>query len=212
MKKLLVFDLDGTLIDSRRDLTTGINLMRKHFELPALDYETVAGYVGDGVRQLVERSLSDAPQVDIEAALELNRGFYREHLADQTTFYPGVEAGLRAFAEAGHSLAVLTNKPDEMTQIILKHFDVLDLFDQVIGGGHQGLPLKPNPEALNFLIAQSGIEKEQCWMIGDHHTDMKVAECAGISTVFCEYGIGITGEHKPTHRIQEFGQLAALFN
>ncbi|MFC1467720.1 HAD family hydrolase [Verrucomicrobiota bacterium] len=212
MQKLLVFDLDGTLIDSRRDLAKGINLMRAHYGLQPLDYETVSGYVGDGVRKLVERSLCDAPHIHVDDALSVNKAFYREHVVDDTCFYPGVEAGLKAFAEAGHTLAVLTNKQEDMTRIILKHFGIADLFKHIIGGGHETFALKPNPDALNFLIKASGLPAEQCWMIGDHRTDMMVAERAGISTVFCEYGIGITGEHQPTHRIQEFSELAAIFN
>lgn len=211
MNKLLVFDLDGTLIDSRRDLAMGINLMREHYGLAPLDYTTVAGYIGNGVRKLVERSLCDAPHIAIDDALPINIAFYREHLTDETHFYPRVEEGLRTFAEAGHMLAVLTNKPEDMTRIILKHFGVTDLFKHIIGGGHECFALKPDPAALNFLIEDSGLSKEQCWMIGDHHTDLMVADHAGISTVFCEYGIGVAGEYQPDHRIQQFDQLVEIF-
>lgn len=210
MKKLLVFDLDGTLIDSRRDLTTGINLTRRHYGLGPLDYDTVTGYVGNGIRKLVERSFRDAPSTDLDEALKLNLAHYREHLTDQTCFYPGVETGLRAFVMAGYTLAVLTNKAEELTRIILEHFGVTNLFDYIIGDNPR-FPLKPNPASLNYIVAQSGIPKDRCWMIGDHHTDLQVAENAGIATVFCQYGIGSTGDCAPTHRVENFDELIAFF-
>ena len=212
MKKLLVFDLDGTLIDSRRDLARGLNLMRAHYGLHPLDYETITSYVGNGARKLVERSLGDAPQINIETALSVNNAFYRKHLVDENCLYAGIDAGLRAYLAAGHRLAVLANKPDEMTRMILTHFGITDLFEEIVGGGFETFALKPDPASLNFLIDRSGLPKDRCWMIGDHYTDMAVAERAGISTIFCEYGIGITGEHQPTHRIQAFSDLAAIFN
>lgn len=186
--------------------------MRTYYKLPPLQYLTIVGYIGNGQRKLVERSLFDAGQVTIDEAIRINTTFYRAHIVDQTIFYPDVETVLRSLASAGHQLAVLTNKPEDMTRTILDHFGITNLFYQIIGGGHESFALKPDPESLNYLIDKSGLPKNQCWMIGDHHTDLMVAERANISTVFCEYGIGITGEFNPTHRIQSFNELTTIFN
>jgi len=117
-KQLLIFDLDGTLAETRQDLTTGINQMRAHYSLPALDVETVTGYIGDGVRKLVERSVQGT-EIDVDEALALNKQFYAEHMFDETQLYPGVEEGLAKLA--GYELAVLSNKPGDPTRAILKH-------------------------------------------------------------------------------------------
>ena len=132
--QLLIFDLDGTLADTRADLATGINLMRKHYGLPPLDMETVTGFVGDGIRKLVERSLQGAA-VDLDEALELDRRYYREHMLDRTVLYPGVADGLHKLSAEGHALAVLTNKPGEPARTILKHLGAEKLFFRIAGGG-----------------------------------------------------------------------------
>ncbi len=211
MKNLLVFDLDGTLIDSRRDLATGVNLMREYYGLQPLDYKTVTGYVGNGLRKLVQRSLCDAGHICLDDALRIMMMFYQDHLIDETSLYPDVLNSLNELKNRGHKLAVLTNKAESLTLIILKELGIFELFDFVIGDGPT-FPLKPDPAGLNDMIEKSGIEKSNCWMIGDHYTDMLVANNAGISTVFCEYGIGVTGEFEPTRRINGFAELTDFFN
>jgi len=188
-KQLLIFDLDGTLAETRQDLTTGINLMRDHYGLPPFDVETVTGYIGDGIRKLVERSLEGAG-VNIDEALALDKQFYAEHMLDETALYPGVEEGLRTLS--GNMLAVLSNKPGEPSREILKHLGVDHLFFRILGGGD--LPnLKPAPDGIEALIQESGASVENTWMIGDHHTDLEAAHNAGVKSGFVTYGIGRSG-------------------
>jgi len=206
-KQLLIFDLDGTLAETRQDLTSGINLMRKHYCLPPLDVETVTDYIGDGVRKLVERSLQGA-DVDVDEAMVLNKKFYAEHMLDETALYPEVVEGLQALS--GNALAVLSNKPGDPSRKILKHLGVDGLFFQILGGGD--LPnLKPAPDGIEALMEESGISAENTWMIGDHHTDLEVAHNAGVKSGFVTYGIGHSGEFTADQVWHGFEELVEFF-
>jgi phosphoglycolate phosphatase len=207
--QLLIFDLDGTLADTRVDITTGINLMRAHYGLPAISMEIVETYVGDGIRKLVERALQGA-DVNVDEALALNRKFYSEHMLDETALYPGVTEGLKKLAAAGHRLAVLSNKPGDPSRTILQHLGVGDLFFRIIGGGD--LPnLKPAPDGIVALMSESGIAAQNTWMLGDHHTDLEVAHNAGVKSGFVTYGIGHPGKFTADQVWNGFGELVDFF-
>jgi phosphoglycolate phosphatase len=208
-KQLLIFDLDGTLADSRADLATGINLMRAHYGLPPLSITTIETYVGDGIRKLVERSLQGA-DVNLEEALALDKTFYAEHMLDQTALYPGVEAGLKKLAAVGHTLAVLSNKLGNPSRTILNHLNVGGLFFRIIGGGD--VPnLKPSPDGILALMEEFGACPENTWMIGDHHTDLEVAHNAGVKSGFVTYGIGHPGEFTADQVWNGFEELVQFF-
>jgi phosphoglycolate phosphatase len=188
--KLIIFDLDGTLADTRADLATGINLMRCHYGLPPLELDVVTGYIGSGVRSLVERSLQGAP-VDLDEAVGVNNSFYAEHMLDQTALYEGVYKGLRALGQC--KLAVLSNKPGDPARRILRHLDIDSFFFRIVGGGD--VPkLKPAPDGIEELMEESGISAEETWMIGDHHTDLQAANNAGVKSGFVTYGLGHSGD------------------
>lgn len=207
--QLLIFDLDGTLADTRADLATGINLMRAHYGLSALPLADVESYVGDGIRKLVERALQGA-DVNIDEAVALNRKFYTEHILDETALYPGVAEGLKKLAAGGHRLAVLSNKPGDPSRIILKHLGVDNLFFRIIGGGD--LPnLKPAPDGILALMKESGITAQNTWMLGDHHTDLEVAHNAGVKSGFVTYGIGHPGKFTADQVWNGFGELVDFF-
>ena len=206
-KQLLIFDLDGTLAETRQDLTAGINLMRAHYGLPSLDVETVTGYIGDGVRKLVERSVLGA-EIDVDEALALTIRFSLEHMFDETQLYPDVEEGLKKLEK--YELAVLSNKPGDPTRAILKHLGVDGLFFRMLGGGD--LPnLKPAPDGIEVLMQESGISAENTWMIGDHHTDLEVAHNAGVKSGFVTYGIGHAGEFIADQIWHGFDELVEFF-
>ncbi len=206
-KQLLIFDLDGTLAETREDLTTGINQMRAHYNLSPLETDVVIGYVGNGVRKLVECSLEGA-DVDLDEAVALNKKCYAEHMFDETRLYPGVEEGLMMLS--GHALAVLSNKPGDPTRAILKHLGVGDLFFRMLGGGDL-LNLKPAPDGIEALRVESGISAENTWMIGDHHTDLEVAYNAGVKSGFVTYGIGHPGKFTADQTWNEFNELVGFF-
>lgn len=206
---LLIFDLDGTLIDSRADLATAVNLMRGRFALPPLPLATVSSYVGNGIRQLVARALQGAP-VDIDEAVRIQSECYRAHLVDETTLYPGVADGLPLLHAAGHRLAIATNKPLQATETILAHFGILGLFADVQGGGSTPR-LKPAPDMVTATMARLGVAPGETWLIGDNDTDLECARNAGVSSVFCEYGIGDARAEVPTRRARTFADVTAMF-
>jgi len=207
--QLLIFDLDGTLIDSRADLAAGINHMRTHYGMEPLPVETVSGYIGNGVAKLVERSLHGV-DIDFNEALQINKDYYYSHLTVHTCLYDGVEQGIRNLAEAGHKLAILTNKPGKPSREIMRHFGLDDCFARIVGGGDVA-NLKPAPDGILECMATTGEERRTTWMIGDHHTDLSVAEKAGVKSAFVRYGFGEQGGHKPDAYFASFSELVGYF-
>ena len=188
MPSAIMFDLDGTLIDSRADLATGVNLTRRDLGLPPLEAALIAGYVGEGVRTLLTRALPECPG-RLEEALELNHRHYCEHLLDETRLYPGVAPALAHLRDAGFRLAVVTNKPRPFTDLILEGLGVAPLLSAVVGGGDCPR-LKPDPAPLRLALEQSQTTPEGSWMVGDHFTDLEAGRRAGLHTCFCRYGFG----------------------
>lgn len=209
ISQLLVFDLDGTLIDSRADLTAAINHMRAHFAMEPLSLATVSGYIGNGTRKLVERALQGR-SVDFDEAMRLNRAYYMEHLTVHTTLYAGVADGLARLAVAGHRLALLTNKPGDPSRAILHHFGVAQYFDAIVGGG-DAAALKPDPTGIRDCMAATGIPAERTWMIGDHYTDLESARNAGVRSGLVRYGFGDACGLEPDRDFASFDALVRYF-
>ena len=207
--QLLIFDLDGTLIDSRADLAEGINHMRGHYGFAQLAFETVGGYIGNGVRLLVERSLQGAT-VDFEEALQIYKDYYYSHLTVHTTLYEGVADGLPRLAAAGHRVALLTNKPGDPSREILKHFGLDGYFDSIIGGGDVD-KLKPEPDGVFQCLEATAMEPSNAWMVGDHYTDLAVAENAGVKSVFVRYGFGEERGYEASLYFASFPELVGYF-
>ena len=207
--QLFLFDLDGTLIDSRADLAAATNRMRALHGLPPLPLGTVASYVGDGIRALAARALEGAAIDAHLAAREIGEA-YAEHLADHTTAYPGVDAGLRALRAAGHALALVTNKPAPHARRLMDHFGWTALFAVLLGGGDTP-ELKPSPLPLQEALRRTGHSPADSWMVGDHHTDLEAARRAGVRSIYLESGIGHPGEEKPDLVCPDFGAFVARF-
>ncbi|MBT8041666.1 MAG: HAD-IA family hydrolase [Kiritimatiellales bacterium] len=207
--QLLIFDLDGTLIDSRADLAAGVNHMRRHYDLEPLPLDVVSGYIGNGVRLLVERALQGA-DVDVDEALQINKEYYYSHLTVHTALYKGVAEGICRLKDAGHKLALLTNKPGDPSREILTHFGLADSFVAIIGGGDIE-NLKPEPDGAFRCMELSGMDAGHTWMVGDHYTDLAVAENAGIRSVFVQYGFGEEQGYKADAYFASFSELVGYF-
>lgn len=207
--RLLIFDLDGTLIDSVEDLTTAVNRLRKDHHLPPLSADVVRRHVGDGARKLVERSLA-GHATDIETAVRAYRSYYEQHMSDTTALYPGVQEGLRRLRAAGYHLAVISNKPADFCRTLLARLGIADLFCCALGDGDTAR-LKPDPAPLLEAIRRAGVTPNETWMIGDHHTDLEAARRAGTHSLFVTYGLGESGSEEPDQQCKDFATVVEFF-
>lgn len=208
-KQLLMFDLDGTLIDSRQDLCTAVNLLRADYDLPQLSLEAVTSYVGDGIDKLVERSLRGYP-ANIKKATRECAEYYRRHLHDKTTLYPGVFDGLQKLRTAGYLLALISNKPGAACRDILTHFKIAPLFAVILGADDMQ-HMKPHPEPLLCAMEKTGAKPADSWMIGDHKTDLEAARRAGVRSGFIKYGMGEPGKELATRTFESFEDMTKFF-
>ena len=190
---LIVFDLDGTLIDSQKDLANSINAMLAELHRQPLPEEIIAAYVGDGVSMLVRRALGDpADEHLVTQGLDFFLAYYREHKLDHTYVYPGVFDSLNALRAAPdpapRKMAVLTNKPINPSRAICDALALSPYFFQIYGGNSFATK-KPDPEGLNTLIAEAGVSPQQTLMIGDSDNDILVARRAGAWSIGCKFGL-----------------------
>ena len=190
--KLLIFDLDGTLIDSRLDLVNSVNAMLRHFQRPELPPEIIATYVGDGAPMLIRRALGD-PQDEtfLDEALGYFLSYYRVHKLDHTHAYPGVPEMLAALRRgrdgSGRHMAVLSNKPVNPSRQIVEALGLKPFFDQVYGGN--SFPTKkPDPEGARTLMAEAGAAPEETIIVGDSSIDVLTGQNAGAWTCGVTYG------------------------
>jgi phosphoglycolate phosphatase len=188
----VVFDLDGTLIDSRADLAQAVNHVLRTFGLPELSLQTVTGYIGEGARRLVQRALGTDHESRLEDGLRLFIEYYGAHLLDNTQFYPGVGAMLRELAQRRVLLSVLSNKPEAMSRVILNGLGVLSVFRAVLGG--DSFPArKPEPAGLEHLRGLTGTCVEKMLVVGDSLIDLRTARAAGIDFCGVAWGFGAEG-------------------
>jgi len=185
---LLIFDLDGTLIDSRLDLANAVNAARRHMGMEALENERVYSYVGNGAPVLIRRALGEqATEAELREALEFFLEYYRDHDLDHTTLYPGVRQSLDRLRDSGKRMAVLTNKPVRMSRNIVDGLGVGGYFFQVYGGNSFEFK-KPNPIGIEALMKEAGLGRESTIMIGDSSVDVQTARNAGVPCCGVTYG------------------------
>jgi len=202
----LIFDLDGTLIDSAQDLTNAVNHARTHFNLQPLPLAEVTSYIGDGVIKLLERSFRDTG-IPVTESLPIMAAHYNAHMLDNTRPYPGVVETLPKLPQIK---AVVSNKPQEFVPELLKQFGILQHFALCVGGNTLAHH-KPHPDIIAHVAGKLNVPQEEIVVVGDHKPDLEMARMCGIRSVFCEYGIGNDGGITPTWRIKRFGDLYGLF-
>jgi phosphoglycolate phosphatase len=191
--KLVIFDLDGTLIDSRLDLVHSVNAALRHINRPELPDDVIASYVGDGAPVLIQRALGPeaVDEALIRKGLEFFLSYYREHKLDHTTVYPGIQEALAAIQNSGNGvprkMAVLSNKPVNPSRAIVEALGLGRYFTQVYGG-NSFVTKKPDPEGALRLVSESGVRPEQGAIVGDSHVDIRTGRNAGLWTVAVKYG------------------------
>jgi phosphoglycolate phosphatase len=209
--RLVVFDLDGTLVDSSRDLASAVNAALQQVApgAPPLPEVLVRSFIGSGARKLIERSLQASglplPADDVLPAFLEE---YRGRMLDTTRLYPGVEAALDALA--AKTLAVLTNKPGDLSRAILEGLGVASRFARVYGG--DDLPeRKPHPSGLLRILEEAGTAASEAVLVGDSDIDVLTGRAAGVFTVGVSYGFAPHSLETtpPDLMIDDLGQLAA---
>lgn len=197
--KLLIFDLDGTLIDSREDLANSINAMLIHFGKKELPHEVIASYIGDGAPMLVRRSLGDPDdETFVQDAVLYFMSWYREHKLDNTYVYDGVKEALAAIQKSRNTdstgetqplkMAVLSNKPVGPSRAIVEALGLGPYFFQVYGGNSFHTK-KPDPAGVQILLEEAGVQPEETVIVGDSDIDVLTARNSGIFSVGVTYGL-----------------------
>lgn len=185
---LCIFDLDGTLIDSRLDLATAVNATRSEMGMSPLDHPLIFSYVGNGAPVLIRKAMGpDAPEADVQRALEFFLAFYRDNAVVHTVLYPGVRESLERLHASGASLSVLTNKPVRISESIMKTLGLAPILTRIYGG-NSFEQKKPHPIGIDTLRAESGAEPNDTWMVGDSIVDMQTARNAGVNACGVTYG------------------------
>ena len=192
--KLLIFDLDGTLVDSRLDLANSVNAMLRHYKKPELPNEVIGSYIGNGAPMLVRRALGDPDdEAYVQEALLYFMSYYREHKLDTTYVYDGIFHALDAIVASrnGNSavkMAVLSNKPVVPSRGIVESLGLGKYFFQVYGGNSFHTK-KPDPAGVAALLEEAGARAEETAIIGDSDVDVITARNAGIYSVGVTYGL-----------------------
>ena len=207
---LLIFDLDGTLIDSKLDLAHAVNATRTHMGFAALEHDLVYSYVGNGAPVLVRRAMGpEMADADVERALAYFLDYYHHHMLDYTVLYPGVREALDEYRQAGRSLAVLTNKPVRISQAILEGLGLDAHFFRVYGG-NSFEQKKPHPIGIERLMQEGSSTPEKTIMIGDSSVDIRTARNAGVFSCGVTWGFQPESlkEEPPDLLVDRIGELS----
>ncbi len=208
--RALIFDLDGTLIDSKRDLVHSVNVMLREMGRAELREETISGYIGQGAPQLVGRALGEGTTEDEhKRALQFFLSYYEGHKMDTTRAYPGVAETLEELADL--PMAILTNKPARISVRILNELGLKRYF-RAVYGGNSFETKKPDPLGANTILREFGAAPQEALLIGDSEVDVQTARNAGTLAVAVNYGFGVhdRAAHPADIYLDRISDLVAL--
>lgn len=208
--KLVVFDLDGTLVDSAEDIARSVNELLSDLGRPALPHERIVGYIGNGVHKLLERSLGGPGQKEVDAAVAPYLSIYRRRLLEHTRPYPGVVEALEVLRR-GPTLAVLTNKPIFESLAILEGLALRGYFRGVYGGDSFARK-KPDPIGVLHLLEETGSAREETLLVGDSAVDAETARRASVRSCLVTYGPSGDGGASSDLRVDDLRELLPLFS
>jgi phosphoglycolate phosphatase len=207
---LLIFDLDGTLVNTLDDITASVNYTLNRLGRPPLSTKVVREYVGDGIEVLMMRSLSDA-KVRLADAVALYRDHHRQNLAVHSSLYPAVRETLEFFSSIPK--VVISNKTMEFIRPLLDDLGIGQYFSMIIGADF-GLPLKPAPDSVQWTLTEFKVPKDQTLIVGDGTTDIRAGKAAGVMTCSVTYGFRAESELRkagPDYIIHDLVQLKDFF-
>ena len=205
MKKLVIFDLDGTLLDTIADLAESANHALKQLGYPTRDVETIRTFVGNGVNKLLFRALPDEEKTE-ENMMRMRTHFvpyYDAHNADLSAPYPGIVALLEELQAKGLMIAVASNKYQEATVKLVKHYFPMIDFVEVLGQ-REGINVKPDPTIVFDILQKAGVSKEETLYVGDSGVDMQTAINAGVDA------IGVTWGFRPRTELEDFHPMGLI--
>jgi len=220
-KEVILFDLDGTLIDSAPDLALAVNHMLSSLKRSTFSEDVIRSWVGNGAQVLVKRGLSGQSEIDekldedlIAKSLQTFLNFYKNNLCINTQLYPSVRASLKILKAQGYRLALVTNKPFALIKPILAHLELTGLFSIVLGGDSLA---KRKPDALPLLhvCQELQVRVEQCVMVGDSKNDILAAKAANMQSIGLTYGYNYgedIGLHKPEFVCSAFSDIVATLS
>ena len=205
MKKLVIFDLDGTLLDTIADLAMATNHALQQLEYPTRPVDEIRTFVGNGINKLLERSLPDSEKSEANT-LRLRAHFlpyYDAHNADLSTPYPGIPSLLQALQQKGLMIAVASNKYQTATVKLIHHYFHDISFVEILGQ-REGVPVKPDPSIVSDIIQKAGVSKEEVLYVGDSNVDMQTAHNAGVDA------IGVAWGFRPRAELEALQPLAVI--
>jgi phosphoglycolate phosphatase len=207
---LIIFDLDGTLVDSRLDIANSVNEVLQRMDRQRLPEKKVYEFIGHGVRNLLERSLGNAPDKEVDLSVEMFLQSYGRHLLDNTRLYPGTREALEVL-RPGRTLSVLTNKPLAESIALLEGLELRSYF-QFIYGGESFPRRKPDPMGAEALIEKAGADRDRVLMVGDSRVDYDTARNASIHICLVSYGFGAEeiGALAPDYVVDDLRQLIPI--
>lgn len=198
MKHAVIFDLDGTLLNTLGDLRAATNHALEVRGLPPHSMEEIRQFIGNGIRLLICRAMPEGtPEAEIDAALDDFKAYYAAHIHDRTVPYDGIPQLLTALRKRGIQVAVLSNKIDSASQQLIEYF--FPGKTDVVFGEHVGVPRKPDPTSCRMVMQQLGVQPEQVLYVGDSGTDMQTAKNAGL------YAVGVTWGFRSKEVLLEYG-------
>jgi phosphoglycolate phosphatase len=205
--KMIVFDLDGTLFDTRQDIANAVNYARRQFKCPELSLQQITKMVGHGITLLTERAFEDS-HVDLTTARKTILDYYKLHPTDTARLYSGVR---ETISKLECIKAIVSNKPKLLVEALLKEHGVRPYFHFVAGG--DSFPAKkPDPCAIHFLMEKYQVLPSEILVVGDHEPDIQMAKNAKVQSVFCNYGFFGKDEIGADYEIDSFPELLRILD
>ncbi|MXV37985.1 phosphoglycolate phosphatase [Flavobacteriaceae bacterium Ap0902] len=216
-KKFIIFDLDGTLINSLPDIANAINHTFSQIGYKELSVEDVSTMIGNGVKLLIERALNkttgEKPTLEeVQKTMDTYYNFYKNHVCVDTYLYPHVKETLEYLDQAGYDMVICTNKPIDFVEPIIEGLKIKSFFEDWIGEGSLEVK-KPDPGPLFYLMEKFSFETQETVMVGDSKNDIMAAQNAGVDSIGLSYGYNYNesiADYNPTVVVNDFAEIQDL--